>query len=175
MPCRPDCVGCGAFTRVRELLAVGLVIPSETGGRMPTQKIQHPLKGIHMPGTPKPKLPPLKALLALKAPPRHGSFSQGAEELGVTPSAVSHHIQQLEDFLGVPLFQRHAGRATLTSAGRTYAAEIERGFGLISDATNLVAPQSQSGHLVIASGPSFAAKWLQPRISGFLAANPGVR
>jgi LysR family glycine cleavage system transcriptional activator len=142
---------------------------------MPTQKIQHPLKGIHMPGTPKPKLPPLKALLAFEAASRHGSFSQGAEELGVTPSAVSHHIQQLEDFLGVPLFQRHAGRATLTTAGRTYAAEIERAIGLISDATNLVAPQSQSGHLVVASGPSFAAKWLQPRISDFLAANPAVK
>jgi LysR family glycine cleavage system transcriptional activator len=128
-----------------------------------------------MPDAPKPRLPPLKALVAFEAASRHGSFSQGAEELGVTPSAVSHHIQQLEHFLGVPLFQRHAGRAVLTSAGRTYAAEIERAFGLISDATHLVAPQSQSGHLVIASGPSFAAKWLQPRISDFLAANPEVK
>jgi DNA-binding transcriptional LysR family regulator len=128
-----------------------------------------------MSGTPKIRLPPLKALLAFEAASRHGSFSRGAEELGVTPSAVSHHIQQLEDFLGVPLFQRHAGRAVLTSAGRTYAGEIERAFGLISDATHLVAPQSQSGHLVIASGPSFAAKWLQPRISDFLAANPDVK
>jgi LysR family glycine cleavage system transcriptional activator len=75
----------------------------------------------------------------------------------------------------VPLFQRHAGRAVLTGAGRTYAGEILRAFGLISDATNRVAPQSQSGHLVIASGPSFAAKWLQPRISDFLAANPDVK
>ena len=142
---------------------------------MPTQKIQHPLKGIHMPDEDKSRLPPLKALLAFEAASRHGSFSQGAEELGVTPSAVSHHIQQLEDFLGVPLFQRHAGRATLTSAGRTYAAEIERAFALISGATNLIAPQSQKGHLVIASGPSFAAKWLQPRIFDFLAANPGIK
>jgi len=128
-----------------------------------------------MPVTPKPRLPPLKALLAFEAASRHGSFSKGAEELGVTPSAVSHHIHQLEDFLGVPLFQRHAGRAVLTGAGRLYAGELERAFGLISDATQLVAPQSQSGHLVIASGPSFAAKWLQPRISDFLSANPEVK
>jgi LysR family glycine cleavage system transcriptional activator len=128
-----------------------------------------------MSGSPRSKLPPLKALLAFEAASRYGSFSQGAEELGVTPSAVSHHIGQLEDFLGVPLFQRHAGRAVLTGAGRTYAGEILRAFGLISDATNRVAPQSQSGHLVIASGPSFAAKWLQPRISDFLAANPDVK
>jgi LysR family transcriptional regulator, glycine cleavage system transcriptional activator len=123
----------------------------------------------------KSNLPPLKALLAFEAASRCGSFSQGAEELSVTPSAISHHIQQLEDFLGVPLFQRHAGRAVLTTAGRAYAGEIERAFALIANATHLVAPQSQSGHLVIASGPSFAAKWLQPRIADFLVANPAVK
>ena len=123
----------------------------------------------------RPRLPPLKALLAFDAAVRHGSFSQGAEELGVTPSAVSHQIQQLEEFLGVALFQRHAGRAILTSAGRTYAREIEHAMGVIAEATTLVAPQSQSGHLVIASGPSFAAKWLQPRLSDFLRSNPDVR
>jgi len=123
----------------------------------------------------RPRLPPLKALLAFEAASRHGSFSQGAEELGVTPSAVSHQIQQLEDFLGVPLFQRHAGRALLTSAGRTYAREIEHAMGVIAEATTLVAPQSQSRHLVIASGLSFAAKWLQPRLPDFLRANPDMR
>ena len=123
----------------------------------------------------RPRLPPLKALLAFEAASRHGSFAQGAEELGVSPSAVSHQIQQLEAFLGVPLFQRHAGRAVLTSAGQTYAKEIAHAVGVISGATALVAPQSQAGHLVIASGPSFAAKWLQPRLPDFLRANPGVR
>lgn len=121
------------------------------------------------------RLPPLKALLAFEAASRHSSFAQGAEELGVTPSAVSHQIQQLEAFLGVSLFQRHAGRAMLTSAGRTYAREIEHALAVIADATTLVAPQSQSGHLVIASGPSFAAKWLQPRLPEFLRANPEIR
>ncbi len=123
----------------------------------------------------RPRLPPLKALLAFEAAARHGNFAQGAEELGVTPSAVSHQIQQLEAFLGVPLFQRQAGRAILTSAGRTYAREIEQAIGVISGATALVAPQSQAGHLVIASGPSFAAKWLQPRLPDFLRGHPDVR
>jgi LysR family glycine cleavage system transcriptional activator len=125
--------------------------------------------------TGRPRLPPLKALLAFEAASRHGSFAQGAEELGVSPSAVSHQIQQLEAFLGVPLFQRHAGRAILTTAGRTYAKEIAHAVSVISGATALVAPQSQAGHLVIASGPSFAAKWLQPRLPDFLRANPGMR
>jgi LysR family glycine cleavage system transcriptional activator len=119
--------------------------------------------------------PPLKALLAFEAVSRHATFAQGAEELGVTPSAVSHQIQQLEDFLGVRLFRREAGRAALTNAGRVYAQEIGRAFALISNATNLVAPQTRSGNLVIASSPSFATKWLQPRLPDFLSACPGIK
>ncbi len=118
----------------------------------------------------RPRMPPLKALSAFEAASRHGSFSRAAEELGVTPSAISHHIQKLEDFLGVRVFSRHAGRAVLTNAGRLYASEIERAFGTIMGATRLVAPQSQRDHLFIASGPSFAAKWLQPRIGNFIGA-----
>lgn len=121
------------------------------------------------------KFPPLKALLAFEAASRHGSFAQGASELAVTPSAVSHQIQQLEEFLGVQLFQRHAGRVILTSAGRTYAREIKVAFSLISEATNFVAPQSQEGHLVIAAGPSFAAKWLQPRLADFFRTHPDIQ
>jgi len=119
-------------------------------------------------------MPPLKALLAFEAASRHGSFSRAAEELGVTPSAVSHHIQKLEDFLGVQVFSRRAGRAVLTNAGRVYASEIERAFGTIVGATRLVAPQSQRDHLFIASGPSFAAKWLQPRIGNFIEQHPEI-
>jgi LysR family glycine cleavage system transcriptional activator len=119
-------------------------------------------------------MPPLKALSAFEAASRHGSFSRAAEELGVTPSAISHHIQKLEDFLGVRVFSRHAGRAALTNAGRLYAGEIERAFGTIMGATRLVAPQSQRDHLFIASGPSFAAKWLQPRIGNFIGQHPGI-
>ncbi len=121
------------------------------------------------------RLPPLRALLAFEAASRQSTFARAATELGVTPSAISHQIQQLEDFLGVQLFRRHAGRAQLSDAGQIYAREIKGAFGLIADATNLVAPQSQTGHLVIASSPSFAAKWLQPRLQEFLCANFGVR
>ncbi len=121
------------------------------------------------------RLPPLKALCAFDAAARHGSFAQGAEELGVTPSAISHQIQLLEDFLGVQLFHRRAGRAAPTSAGLSYAREIAEAFRLIAGATNLVAPRAQRGRLLIAAGPSFAAKWLQPRLPDFMRANPDVR
>ena len=121
------------------------------------------------------RLPPLKALQAFEAVSRQMTFAQGAEALGVTPSAVSHQIQQLEEFLGVPLFRREAGRATLTSAGQSYAQEIRRAFSLILNATDLVAPASQAGQLVIASSPSFATKWLQRRLPDFLSSHPAIR
>ena len=120
----------------------------------------------------RPRLPPLKSMLAFEAAARHGTFTQGAEEIGITTSAVSHHIQQLEDFLGVPLFQRHAGRAVLTVAGRTYARELEKAFGLMTNATSLIAPQSWGGQLSIAVPNSFSVKWLQPRLKKFLKAYP---
>ena len=115
----------------------------------------------------RPRLPPLKALLAFETVSRHPSFAQGADELGVTPSAVSHQIQQLEAFLGVPLFRREPGRAVLTPAGQIYAQEIRAAFGLLADATTLVAPQSQTGHLVIASSPSFRRQMAAAPPAGF--------
>jgi LysR family glycine cleavage system transcriptional activator len=113
--------------------------------------------------------------MAFEAASRHESFARGAEEIGVTPSAISHHIQLIEDFLGVKLFLRHAGRVSLTGEGRIYARELERAFDVIAGATTLLAPQSQHGHLVIAAGISFAAKWLQPRLSDFQRAYPDVK
>ncbi|CAN5411983.1 glycine cleavage system transcriptional regulator GcvA [soil metagenome] len=127
------------------------------------------------PAAPRPKMPPLKALLAFAAAARLGSFTRAADELAVTLSAVSHQIQQLEEFLGVQLFQRHAGRVSLTTDGRTYAGEVERAFATIANATQLVAPQLQSGHLVVASHFSFATKWLQPRVPSFLQQHPNVK
>ncbi|WP_043448280.1 transcriptional regulator GcvA [Halotalea alkalilenta] len=120
------------------------------------------------------RLPSLKSLRAFEAASRLGSFAQGAQELSVTPSAISHQIHQLEDFLGVKLFERLAGRTLLTAEGKTYAREIEHAFGIISAATHLVSPQSQDKSFVIATGPSFAVKWLQPRLPGFLNSHPGI-
>jgi LysR family glycine cleavage system transcriptional activator len=127
------------------------------------------------PVAPRSRPPPLKALQAFEAVSRQATFAQGAAELGVTPSAVSHQIQLLEAFLGVALFQRKAGKATLTHAGQLYAQEVRSAFDVITNATSLVAPKSQSEHLVIACSPSFATKWLQPRIPDFLREHPGLK
>jgi LysR family glycine cleavage system transcriptional activator len=118
------------------------------------------------------RLPPMKSLIAFEAAARHGSFTQGALEIGITTSAVSHHIRQLEDFLGVPLFNRHAGHAVLTVAGHTYAREVEQAFGMLANATSVIAPQSSNSFLNIAVPNSFSVKWLQPRLERFLKANP---
>jgi LysR family transcriptional regulator, glycine cleavage system transcriptional activator len=147
---------------------VGPAVSANANNSAPAQVRSSPDVARH-------RLPPLKALLAFSTASRHGSFSQAAEELGVTPSAISHHIQQLEAFLSVRLFQRRAGRAVLTSAGRAYAKEVENGFETIANATDLLAPHFQRGHLVVASSPSFAAKWLQPRLPGFLRAHPDIK
>ena len=127
------------------------------------------------PALPGARLPPLKALHAFEAVARHGSFAQGAAAIGVTPSAVSHQMQQLEAFLGVPLFRREAGRTALTAAGHVYAKEVGHALRMIMDATGLVAARPAAGHLVVASSPSFATKWLQPRLAGFLGAHPDIR
>ena len=121
------------------------------------------------------RLPPLRALLAFEAAARRGSFAQGADELHVTPSAVSHQIQLLEGVLGVKLFRRHAGRAVLTDNGALYAREVEKAFGAIAEATHLVSKRPRGGPFVIASGPSFASKWLQPRLAGFMGDNPDIK
>lgn len=121
------------------------------------------------------RIPPFKSLLAFEAAARSGNFTRAAEELGLTPSAISHHIQSLEDFVGVKLFRRAAGQVTLTAQGDLYWKDLEAAFRLIGDATERIAPQTQVNSLVIAAGPSFAAKWLQPRLPLFLGCHPGIK
>jgi LysR family glycine cleavage system transcriptional activator len=124
---------------------------------------------------PKRRLPPLKSLLAFDAAARHANFAQAAAELTVTPSAISHQIQTLEDFLGAKLFLRQSGHVTLTSTGSSYHQEVEAALKALADATQRIAPQSQSNTLLILSSPGFAAKWLQPRLPKFMAGHPDVR
>ncbi len=156
-------------------------LASRGTSRVPAQKTERPNSPPHraslaeVTAATRPFLPPLKALAAFEAAARHGSFVRAAAELGVTPSAVSYHLQQLEEVLGVPLFRRHAGRALLTAAGSTYAGEIGCAFATIAAATDLVAPQARRGRLTVAAGPSFAARWLQPRLPAFLRAHPDVQ
>jgi LysR family glycine cleavage system transcriptional activator len=110
-----------------------------------------------------PNLPPLKALRAFEAAYRHESFVDAARELNVTPSAVSHQIKLLEEVLGVPLFRREVRAVVPTPAARAAYPGVRRGFEELSGAVARIRPP-KAGPLVLSCVPSFAMKWLIPRL-----------
>ncbi|MBU6493201.1 transcriptional regulator GcvA [Pandoraea sp.] len=119
------------------------------------------------------KLPNLGALRAFEAAARQESFSRAAEELFVTHGAISHQIRALEEELGTPLFARHGKRISLTPAGRTYAACVRDALLDIARATQaLRAGARHERRLVLSTMPSFAARWLTPRIGRFIELHP---
>lgn len=115
-------------------------------------------------------LPPLNSLRAFEVAGRHLNFRLAAEELGVTQGAVAQHVRGLEAALGLALFTRLPRALALTDAGRAYLASIRRAFELIGDATAALRPDPQ--RLTISVTPSFASKWLIPRLSEFTAEHP---
>jgi LysR family glycine cleavage system transcriptional activator len=117
-------------------------------------------------------LPALNALRAFEASARHLNFRIAAEELNVTQGAVAQHIRGLEADLGVKLFERLPRGLALTSEGRAYVPNIRRAFDLISEATLLLRPEP--ARLTISVTPSFATKWLIPKLPEFVAHNPLV-
>ena len=117
---------------------------------------------------------PFKAVQAFEAAARLSSFALAAEELFVTPSAISHQIKQLEERLSVLLFHRIHRAVVLTDAGRRYAEEISAAFARIETATRDLSRQTKSDILKIHSSPSIAAQWLMPRLARFSAQNPDI-
>ncbi|MHA7969777.1 LysR substrate-binding domain-containing protein [Rhizobium sp. CAU 1783] len=116
------------------------------------------------------RLPSLNALRAFEVTSRHLSFRAAAEEIGVTQSAVAQLVRGLETDLGVKLFLRLPKQLTLTDEGRAYCTDIRRAFQLIGEATLAIRPVQRS--LTISATPTFAAKWLLPRLPAFMAAHP---
>ena len=117
-------------------------------------------------------LPPLNALKAFEASGRHLNFRLAAEEIGVTQGAVAQHVRALEADFKVKLFDRLARGLALTEEGRKYHAPIQRAFELIGEATNELRPQQ--GVVTISVTPSFATKWLVPRLARFTRTNPDL-
>lgn len=117
-------------------------------------------------------LPPLNALRAFEAAARHLNFRIAAQELNVTQGAVAQHIRGLEADLGAKLFERLPRGLALTDEGRAYVPNIRRAFELISEATLLLRPEP--ARLTISVTPSFATKWLIPKLPEFVAHNPLV-
>ncbi|MFA7282464.1 MAG: transcriptional regulator GcvA [Sterolibacterium sp.] len=120
------------------------------------------------------RLPPLNALRAFESAARLLSFRKAAEELHVTPAAVSHQIKILEDQLGVPLFRRLTRAVELTEAGSSLLPKLSEAFDTLAQAVNKVRAKEQSNVLSVNVPPSFAAKWLMPRLHRFVTAYPDI-
>lgn len=120
------------------------------------------------------RLPPLTALRAFDAAARHMSFAQAAEELHVTPAALSYQIKQLEAHFGAPLFRRLNRAVELTEAGRALAPGAAEGFAAFRRAQSAVRRMSRDRPLTITAGPAFTAKWLAPRLFRFAEAHPEI-
>lgn len=118
------------------------------------------------------KLPPLSSVRVFEAAARLGSFKKAAEELNITASAVSHAVQNLEDWLGVALFQRGGGKLGLTEPGAAYAVAVSEALKAVSEATARLPGRRSQGRLSISSAPGFAARWLLPRLSRFTERYP---
>lgn len=120
------------------------------------------------------RLLPLNALRAFEASARHRSFSRAADELNVTPAAISHQIKGLEEFLSAKLFHRAKRTLMLTPAGQTLLPGIRKGFAAFSEAMADFGYFDETGMLTVAVTPSFAAKWLVHRLEHFNRAHPDV-
>lgn len=118
-------------------------------------------------------LPPLNPLRAFEVAARHSSFTRAADELCVTPSAVSHQVKTLEEHLGVILFVREAKSLLLTAAGRSYLPAVQQAFNVLIDATRQLQVQLMPT-LRVDIPPTFAAKWLIPRMDRFVKAHPEI-
>jgi LysR family transcriptional regulator, glycine cleavage system transcriptional activator len=120
------------------------------------------------------RLPPLNALRAFEAAARHLSVKKAAIELNVTPAAVSHQIRMLEDYLGVQLFHRYNRALELTEAARAALPKLKEGFDCLAHAVERLRAHVGGGVLTVSAAPSFAARWLMPRLHRFIAAHPEV-
>lgn len=120
------------------------------------------------------RLPPLPALRFFEAAGRHQSFKLAAAELNVTPSAVSHGIVGLEQALGVELFVREPRGISLTASGADYLSYVSEAFSLIAIGTQRLPNHRADRPIALSCAPTFASRWLLPRLAGFRARWPNV-
>lgn len=116
------------------------------------------------------RLPPLNALRAFEVSARHLNFRAAADEIGVTQGAVAQQVRHLEDVLGLKLFERLPRGLALTHDGAAYFSDVQRALHAIADATDKLVKRRAA--LTISTTPSFASKWLIPRLAQFTDAHP---
>jgi len=121
-----------------------------------------------------PQLPPLNSLRVLESAARNLSFSKAADELFVTKAAVSHQIKALEEYMGFALFERKNRSIKLTEAAEVALPKLREGFENLSEAVQLMQRHTQHASVNVCMAPSFAAKWLVPRLHKFSGAHPDI-
>jgi len=120
-------------------------------------------------------LPSTQALACFEVAARHESYTRAAQELALTQGAVSRQIQALEEFLGVQLFRRTRHGVVLTPAGAHYGRQVARWLqGLERDTLDVMAHQGEGGALSLAAVPTFATRWLIPRLPLLAQAHPDI-
>lgn len=117
------------------------------------------------------RLPPLAALKAFEAAARHQSFTRAADELCLTPSAVSHQVRALEAYLDTKLFERRGNAMVLTLTGEGYADRLSELLDGLSDTTEAIRSPREMPVLRVLSTPGFAARWMVPRLGRFAYAD----
>ncbi len=121
------------------------------------------------------RIPSIEALVAFEAAARHLSFTRAADALALTQSAICKQIAGLEDYLGVPLFNRIRKRLSLTEAGAAYAREVTAGLDRLERSTlSVMAHRGRRNVLELAVIPTFATRWLIPRLGEFQRCHPGI-
>jgi DNA-binding transcriptional LysR family regulator len=121
------------------------------------------------------RLPSTQALICFEAAARHESYTRAAQELALTQSAVSRQITALEDFLGMALFRRTRHGVALTPAGADYARQTARQLDSMErDTLDAMARQGLGGALQLAAVPTFATRWLIPRLPDFAAKHADI-
>ncbi|MGA0572916.1 LysR substrate-binding domain-containing protein [Variovorax sp. VNK109] len=122
------------------------------------------------------RIPPLDTLLCFDAAARHESYTRAAQELSLTQSAVSRRVAALEEFLGVQVFRRTRHGVALTASGAAYAKQMARRLAAMErDTLDAMARQGESGGAItLAAVPTFASRWLLPRLPAFNAQHPDI-
>ncbi len=115
---------------------------------------------------------PLNALRAFDAAARHMSFKMAADDLSVTPAAISQQIRSLEDFLGVELFRRSNRSLILTEAAQLSLAPLKEAFDRMEEAVDIIADTKHTNVIKVSVSPSFASKWLVPRLASYYERRP---
>lgn len=126
-----------------------------------------------IPPTPR-RLPPLNWLRAFDSAARHMSFTEAAEELGVTQAAVSQQVRQLEDWLGTQLFKRLPRSLALTDAGIAYLPTVRDSFDRLHIGTEQIFGRLERRPVTLRATATIAALWLAPRLVRFRAEHPDI-